>query len=227
MQRLDDLFFVFIEAVAKLRPKVVVAENVKGLILKNARGYVNEIIKGFNSAGYTVQVFLLNAAKMGVPQSRERVFFIAQRKDYSNVKIRLAFHEPEILFGDVRSEEGVDLKPGSVLYDLAKYIKNSDRDLSYTSKRISRKNAYFSTPINHDIQPAYTITANGVTFRGCDHKLMTKADIIACQTFPVDYDFMKNKPQYVCGMSVPPVMAANVAAEVFEQIFRGRELAGR
>jgi len=37
---------------------------------------------------------------------------------------------------------------------------------------------------------------------------MTDKDIISCQTFPQDYDFMGQNVQYVCGMSVPPVMMA-------------------
>ena len=47
LQTLDDLFFVFLDTVKKLRPKIVVAENVKGLIQGNAKGYVNLILKGF------------------------------------------------------------------------------------------------------------------------------------------------------------------------------------
>ena len=81
-QRLDDLFFHFIKVAKKLKPKVVIAENVKGLITGNAKGWVNRIIKDFDEAGYEVQIFLFNASRMGVPQKRERVFFIAHRKDF-------------------------------------------------------------------------------------------------------------------------------------------------
>ena len=221
-QRLDDLFFAFIDVAAKLQPKVVIAENVKGLILKNAKGYVNEIIKAFDAAGYVVQIFLLNAAKMGVPQSRERVFFIAQRKDLEPVKVKLAFNEPIIVFGDVRSPEGMDPNPDSVIGRLVRYIQPSDRSMQDVSVRVSRKDAYFSTPINHDENPVHTITASGDFVRAYDRKLMSKSDIVSCQSFPQDYDFLTNKPQYVCGMSVPPVMMANIASEVYDQIFKGR-----
>ena len=78
-QVLDDLFFQFIDTAKKLKPKVVVAENVKGLIQGNAKYYVKLIINRFKEIGYETQIFLLNAASMGVPQRRERVFFIAQR----------------------------------------------------------------------------------------------------------------------------------------------------
>ena len=50
-QRLDDLFFEFSKISAKLKPKVVIAENVKGLTQGNARGYVNEIFKAFRGGG--------------------------------------------------------------------------------------------------------------------------------------------------------------------------------
>ena len=70
-QVLDDLFFHFIDTAKKLKPKVVVAENVKGLVIGKAKGYVKQIFKKFDEAGYDVQLFLLNAAFMGVPQKRE------------------------------------------------------------------------------------------------------------------------------------------------------------
>ncbi|MBQ9487100.1 MAG: DNA cytosine methyltransferase, partial [Selenomonadaceae bacterium] len=70
LQTLDDLFFVFLETVKKLRPKIVIAENVKGLIQGNAKGYVNQILHGFENLGYDVQIFQLNAAFMNVPQAR-------------------------------------------------------------------------------------------------------------------------------------------------------------
>ena len=220
-QRLDDLFFAFIDVAARLQPRVVIAENVKGLITGKAKGYVNEIIKGFDAAGYAVQVFLFNSAKMGVPQSRERVFFIGQRKDLHPVKLQMAFNEPVITFGEIRSEHGDDVNPDTVIGRLAKYIQPSDRDLSDVSKRVGRKNAFFSMTINHDENPTHTITSGANLFRGYDKKLFTKHDIIAARTFPEDYNFLKNDTQYVCGMSVPPVMMANIATEVCTQVFNG------
>ena len=75
-QVLDDLFFHYIDLAKKLQPKIVVAENVKGMLQGNAKGYVKQIINLFNVAGYNVQLFLLNGATMGLPQKRERVFFV-------------------------------------------------------------------------------------------------------------------------------------------------------
>ena len=83
-QVLDTLFFDFIQLAKRLQPKVVVAENVKGLLLGEAKSYVRRIYDGFDDAGYYCQHWLLNAQNMGVPQRRERVFFICLRKDLAN-----------------------------------------------------------------------------------------------------------------------------------------------
>lgn len=80
-QVLDTLFFDFIDVVRKLRPKVVIAENVKGLLQGAAKKYVQRIHMEFEDAGYTCQHFLLDAQYMGVPQHRERVFFVCLRND--------------------------------------------------------------------------------------------------------------------------------------------------
>ena len=80
-QTLDDLSFVFIETVAKLQPKCVIMENVEGLLLGEAWGYVQEIYRQFKAIGYEVGHWLLKGEQMGVPQKRHRVFFIALRND--------------------------------------------------------------------------------------------------------------------------------------------------
>lgn len=218
LQRLDDLFFHFIAIAEKLRPKVVVAENVRGMLNGNAKGYVNEIVKAFKASGYDVQIFLLNAARMGVPQARERVFFIGKRSDLKMPKLVMDFNEPEICFGDVRSEKGT--RTSGVAAEILKHRRPSDSDLSDVSKRVRRVDAGFTAPINRDDRPAYTVTSGGVAYRMCDGLAMTDADFINCQTFPQDYDFMDQSVKYVCGMSVPPVMMANVAAEIYEQLLK-------
>ena len=47
---LDTLFFDFIELAKKLQPKVVVAENVKGMLLGDAQQYVDKILTAFDEA---------------------------------------------------------------------------------------------------------------------------------------------------------------------------------
>ena len=65
-----------------VRPKVFVAENVKGLInLADAKSTIENDFRNIGDGGYlVVNAKLLNAAQYGVPQSRERVIFIGLRK---------------------------------------------------------------------------------------------------------------------------------------------------
>lgn len=216
-QRLDDLFFFFIEAAKKLKPKVVIAENVKGLINGNAKGWVNQIVKAFDEAGYAVQIFLFNSARMGVPQKRERVFFIAHRKDLNYPKLKMEFNSKPIPFSAVRDPYGKALPEDNLSAKLMKYRIPSDRCLADINQRVRKSGSGFTSPINHDDEPVQTITSGGYAFRMCDGLLLTDKDIVSCQTFPQDYDFMGQSVQYVCGMSVPPVMMAKISEQVYLQ----------
>ena len=218
-QRLDDLFIHFIEVARKLKPKVVIAENVKGLITGNAKGWVNRIVKAFDDAGYLVQLFLFNASRLGVPQKRERVFFIAHRKDLDYPKLVMNFNSEPIPFGAVREPYGKATK-GDLMSRLMKHRIPSDRCFRDINKRIRNFDSGYTSKINHDDEPVQTITAGGSHFRMCDGLLMTDRDIVNCQTFPQDYDFLDQNVQYVCGMSVPPVMMARISEQVYRQWLR-------
>ncbi|MEG7603147.1 DNA cytosine methyltransferase, partial [Listeria monocytogenes] len=74
-------FFDYLDLVERLKPRVSIAENVKGMILGNAKGYTKMVMQRFRDIGYRPQLFLVNAADCGVPQRRERVFFCAIRND--------------------------------------------------------------------------------------------------------------------------------------------------
>ena len=52
--------FVYCETIAKLRPKVAILENVKGIVIGNARKYAIGIMERLQEIGYDVQIFLLN-----------------------------------------------------------------------------------------------------------------------------------------------------------------------
>lgn len=218
-QRLDDLFFTFIAIAERLRPKVVIAENVKGLLVGNARGYVREIIKAFGSAGYDAQLFLLDASCMGVPQKRERVFFIARRRDLNLPKVKLSFKEPPINFGDVRTAEGRPVNPNSEVARLLRQRRRSDVKVSHIRIRLGLRESGFNEVIHWDDAVAYTITAGRGGYRGADGAFLSVGDVVNTSTFPQDYDFSRAECRFICGMSVPPVMAAQVAAAVAEQIF--------
>jgi DNA (cytosine-5)-methyltransferase 1 len=75
------LFRYFLKFIERLKPKVVLIENVKGL--RSAHGYEEEIKLALRHTApfYEVEPIVLNAANFGVAQNRERIFFIGVRKD--------------------------------------------------------------------------------------------------------------------------------------------------
>lgn len=75
LQTLDELVFIYCNTIAKLQPKTFILENVKGLTLGNAKSYPKRVLGKLDEAGYQCQVFVLNAATMGVPQRRERALY--------------------------------------------------------------------------------------------------------------------------------------------------------
>lgn len=214
-QTLDDLFFEYIKLLNRLRPKAFVAENVKGLICGKAKGYVAEIIKEIDKAGYALQIFCLNAAVMGVPQRRERVFFVGHKKELNYKKLVFNFNEKPILFKEVRDEGGRE--PSEAICSLLREKRMTDRKMSEINKRLYGKDSLFSIPIVWDNMVAPTITASGCFIKANKDLLFSNKDFINCQTFPYDYDFCGNNVQYVCGMSVPPLMMQRIATEIYHQ----------
>lgn len=92
-QRTDDLFFEFARILEEIKPKTFVAENVAGLAMGAARDILGSpqmdlfesqddtILHTLMNCGYRVEARILNAADLGVPQSRRRLIFVGVRKD--------------------------------------------------------------------------------------------------------------------------------------------------
>lgn len=119
-QTLDDLSFVFIDTVRKLKPKTVIMENVEGLLLGEAFDYVRNIYTLMREAGYRMHHWLLKGENMGVPQKRHRVFFVAVRNDL-NIDPReldMTFNYEPVTFGEVRSGAGKPMNTDSQQYKM-------------------------------------------------------------------------------------------------------------
>lgn len=76
-----NLYRYLVKLVELQRPKVFVAENVKGLLTANKGEAVERIKSDFLDRGYEVDVGLYNFADFGVPQLRERVLIVGVRGD--------------------------------------------------------------------------------------------------------------------------------------------------
>lgn len=101
----NTLFSYYLRIAAKVRPKVILMENVKLLTsmkTPNGRLVKDEIIETFTQIGYESLFFVVNAADYGVAQNRHRVIFIGIRKD---LKIQPDIIAP--LYGNMHSLFGL------------------------------------------------------------------------------------------------------------------------
>jgi len=83
-----QLYMWLKEVVEITKPKIFIAENVKGLVnLSNVKDIIQKDFSSASGNGYIVlDPLVLHAADYGVPQSRERVFFIGIKKEALNKK---------------------------------------------------------------------------------------------------------------------------------------------
>lgn len=214
-QVLDELFFDFIDLAKKLQPKVVVSENVKGIISGNAKGYVKKIIKEFDLAGYNTQLFLLNGATMGLPQKRNRVFFISTRKDLKLPKIKLEFNEKELHLFDVL--KGISDK--ECLTKQQELYWNKCKPGEKFSKYHPKGSLFGMQKINN-IGSSFTLTTKGDgLFHFFEKRILNLKEWMLIGSYPLDFDFMNYRGKYLIGMSVPPLMMHKISREIKEQLF--------
>lgn len=217
-QTLDDLLFVFIETVGKLRPKVAIMENVQGLLQGKAKIYVDKIYDEFAKIGYKVKHWLLKSETMGVPQTRHRVFFIATRLDFDLEKINMCFDYDPVTYGEIKSGIGSVAKE-SLWYKLLCQTIDSDRNLSDVRKRIGLSYAQFNARLCRENKVLPTIAAKLEYYDPKEKTKLSGDTLRNAQTFPQDFDFINNNANnicYFCGMSVPPIMMKRVATRLIE-----------
>jgi len=221
-QRLDDLVFIYIDTIKKLKPKVALLENVKGLIVGNAKSYAKKLHEQFTAAGYRVQVFLLNAASMGVPQRRERVFFIGIRNDINAPPLELAFNERQIKYREFKIKE--------LGHPLSEYSASvwrrqipSDKSFADIHKRVIGKNKRYNAILINDNGTPQTLCASGdsMPIRRDYPNRITNKECALIGSYPSDFDFKGMTPLYLIGMSVPPVMTAQISHEIHQQWLHG------
>ena len=223
-QVLDTLFFDFIDLAKELQPKIVIAENVKGLLKGSAYQYYRRVHKELSQAGYKVNAFCLDASDMGVPQRRERVFVIGLRNDLSaklgfNVipDLQMKFNEKKIPFGEIYEPYTDNAVTGEILRVLENATEK-ESDLRYACKRIKGKSSLFAYKLIHNHTVATTITdSNDCNIIFSEKRFRNRDELIKCGTFPIDYNFLNQKPVYLIGMSVPPIMTAQIASNIYDQ----------
>ena len=225
-QVLDTLFFDFIALAKKLQPKVVVAENVEGILLGNAIKYSQKIYTEFEQSGYYCQHFILDSSKMGIPQKRKRVFFIALRKDLATKflvpknlfeeypYIDMTFNDAVIPYSEIRNNE-INKDYFITGNQILKYWKLTKPGNSFGS--VHEKGSYFNEIKLHTNKVVPTLRASGLPYDYLEPRTIYKDELLKAGSYPQDYDFLDVKPNYLVGMSVPPLMTARIVLNIHNQ----------
>jgi DNA (cytosine-5)-methyltransferase 1 len=223
-QVLSDLFFDYLDVVEYLKPKVAIAENVKGLILGNAKWYTKRIFARFKEVGYRPQLFLINSANCGVAQTRERVFFIALREDIKRPPLVLNPKHKWVTAGEATSDLQVltddEIRETIPSRNDLKCWPNTPKGRLYKEfiQKTEHRLSGFNAARLDDNKPSRTLLARSLYTHWSQCRTLTFRECKRLASFPDDYIAKTPKiGNYMLGMSVPPKMTKVIAEHVISQ----------
>lgn len=242
---LDDvrgtMFYYYAEFIKQLRPKMFLAENVKGLTTHDKGKTIKTMIKVFEDLGYLVEWKVLNAWDYGVAEKRQRVVIIGIRNDLKE-KIKFNYptpHEYKPVLRDVLKDV-----PDSIG---AKYPESKKkvfdlvppggywRDLPNDVAREYMKSCYFMgggrTGIARRIswdEPCLTLTCSPMMKQTdrChpdESRPFTTREYARIQSFPDDWQFAgkMNDIYKQIGNAVPVNLAKCIGVEIMNALNGG------
>ena len=227
VQRVDDLFFEFIRIVNDIRPKVVIAENVKGLTMGKSSEVLVKIRKEFRKIGYKIDCKVLDASDFGVPQKRERLIFIGVRKD---LKINPTFPLGNGKYMTCRQaiEEFMDDKVGDLPFysegtRLYEMVNNHLPPLAGRKEIQEIKEKYYPTIFESSFRrdkwdlPSYTVGAQHALMHPILNRWMSVKECQRLMGFPDDFILDNPSPWKNLerlGRAVCPAMMEEVVRHV-------------
>ncbi len=201
----SSLYAAMVEAIKIVKPKVFVAENVKGLLLKTRRDSFQQIMNDFNSLGYDVSHELYHAADYGVPQSRERVFIVGTLKTVG----QFTPPEPEL------SKENW-ITASEAIGDLETKEMDESVNHFWSAANVSGEQGNRRLVAN---RPGFTIRAEchgNIQFHYSLPRRISMREAARIQSFPDDFifDSKLRETERQVGNAVPPVLAWHIAKSV-------------
>lgn len=155
----NTLYRFFYNAIKIKQPKYFIAENVKGILSLGKGEVIKQIKADFENAGYVVSVNPVNMADYGIPQTRQRVIIIGQRKDIGDV-LKYVFplpshsaHPTNGLLPWVTIKEAIDDLPDPDM-------PNSCKNHIYSAYKLEFRNFTGHRPTDPN-KPSPTILARG------------------------------------------------------------------
>ncbi len=203
--RRSGLYRAMIEGIKRTRPKVFVAENVKGLLMKSNARSLRQIISDFRELGYEVSYGLYLAADYGIPQTRERVFIVGispEAKPFvppSPERTRATWMSAKEALADLEC-----LKECAAINHI---WSRANKSPEQGNRRLAAG------------RPAYTIRAEchgNIQYHYRLPRRISMREAARVQSFPDDFIFESKlrETERQIGNAVPPVLAWHVAQAV-------------
>ena len=219
----SQLFWEMAKVINHLKPKVFIAENVKGFYRLKKGHYFDLACKEFKSLGYSITHKLLNSSNFGVPQKRERIFIIGVRND-----LGVEFNFPCNTHGDEKGE-----RKRTVLADVISDLWPED-DKYFFSKRavegVKKAKPNMKRALAQDLNSqCLTITSHlaKVSLNSRDPVLLvdrnrelyrrfTPSEAASIQSFPKKFIFTGSEGDAYrqIGNAIPPVVMWHLAKQV-------------
>ena len=240
------LYLQYCRIVEKVKPEFFVLENVKGLLTLNNGKFKEDIVERFTKLGYIVDYKILNSADYGVPQNRNRVFFVGiKNKKFKFPKEKLKKVTTYEAISDLTSYEDKYTTSAQTSYQKNmrgnnKQLKNNEftvhtektidviskipdggkiTDLPKEFWEIRKYNKAFQR-MNSKLQSNTIDTGHRNYFHYSENRIPTVRESARIQSFPDNFIFYGSRTsQYKqVGNAVPPLLANAIAIEIMKQI---------
>lgn len=205
----SSLYTYIVEAVKKIKPKIFVAENVGGLLLKQNEYSLNKILEDFNSLGYNLNYQLYHAEDYGVPQTRERVIFVGTKRGL-----------PEFI--PPMPSVSAPITAYEALHDLEAHPHDKEFSHIWSNAKVSGEQG--NRRLLAD-RPGYTMRAEchgNIHFHYSIPRRISMREAARIQSFPDSFVFPcgLRETERQIGNAVPPVLAWHIANAVKSVIER-------
>ena len=201
----SGLYRAMVEAIARTKPKIFVAENVKGLLMKPHAGALQQVLTDFKALGYEVSYELYHAANYGVAQTRERVIIVGTLPGAK------AFKPPS-----PTCSKGEHITAREALHDLATLAE--DECINHVWSKAQRSPEQGNRRLLAD-RPGYTIRAEchgNIQWHYEQPRRISMREAARLQSFPDNFvfDAKLRETERQIGNAVPPVLAWHIAKAV-------------
>jgi len=223
------LYKEYIRIIEEIKPKIFLMENVKNFLNFNSGKFKDDIIEHFKNIGYNIEYKIIKTVEYGIPQKRERVFFVGTLFNNNFIFIEKSVVKKTIY--DVIFD--LETKPYDSLWNHVP-MNHSEQMLlkmSYVKEGKGRECIPEELkPKTGDVRkyirldrnkPSFCITTdNRKIFHYLFNRALTIRELARIQTFPDNFIFYGNRSsqEKQIGNAVPPQLSEKFAKKIKEYL---------